>query len=62
MINPEAGDFNKDLVLRWFMFHLRMEDRTRLINALPEAYNDVYGRKIATVVRTENLPSAIPFE
>lgn len=61
MINPNAGDFNKDLVLRWFLYHLRNEDRAKLINALPEAYNDVIGRNVATVVRTEHLPKAETF-
>lgn len=61
MVNPNAGTFNKDLVLQWFMHHMDQDQRAKLINALPEAYNDLSGRNIATVVRTEYLPKVEMF-
>ncbi len=55
-----AKTFNKDLVLQWFLHHMPMDQRQKLMNALPEAYNDLCGREIVTVVHTEDLPAAVP--
>lgn len=43
--------FNKDLMLAWFLHHLASADRAKLMAELPVAYNDVLRCDAVTVVR-----------
>lgn len=51
----KLSDFEKDQLLDWFFFHLSMEDRRRLMQELPQAYNNAMGREIVKV-------GILPFE
>ena len=35
--------FDRDLVLSWFMYHMRWEQRRELMRELPGPYNRLYG-------------------
>lgn len=55
----KAQQFNKDMILNWFLHHMDMVTRGRLVAALPEAYNDIYGRQVMVVVRETDVHQSI---
>ena len=48
--------FHKDIMLAWFLHHLRSDDRAKLMAELPAAYNDVLACNAVRVVPTEPVP------
>jgi hypothetical protein len=51
--------FQRDQLLEFFFHHLSMEDRGKLMNTLPAAYNAWCGREIVRVIQTcDGLPAA----
>jgi len=59
MVNPATSQFHKDQILTWFMYHLPMDQRQRLMRDLPAAYNDICGVEIVRVVMVDTIPSQV---
>ncbi len=52
--NRDAKQLHKDQVLEFLLHHMPMEQRYALGRALPEAYNDLCGRKVLRVVYADD--------
>jgi len=42
----KLGVFAMEMLVRWFEFNMPMEMRHKLMNELPEYYNQMIGRKV----------------
>lgn len=54
--------FEKDLLLRWFFYHLGLDQRDELMHQFPLIYNKAVGREVMTVTNQAhaNLPVKCP--
>jgi hypothetical protein len=62
-ISHTASQFHKDQLLEWFMYHMSMEQRSKLVAELPAAYNSAVGQEVMVVVRksdVEHLINPVP--
>lgn len=63
IINNAISSFHRDQLLEWFMYHMTMEQRGKLVTELPAAYNDACGKEVMVVVRksdVEHLINPVP--
>jgi hypothetical protein len=54
----DATQWDKDLLLGWFMNHLKWEERQIIMREFPGAYNRMCGEEIVKVFRSIDLDAA----
>ena len=54
----DATQWDKELLLGWFMNHLQWEERREIMKEFPGAYNRLCGEQIVKVFRSIDLDKA----
>jgi len=51
----DATQWDKDIMLAWFMYRMSIDERFALMADLPESYNRINGREIVKSMRVTPL-------
>ena len=50
MLVENLTDFEANMVLSWFLHHVSMDDRIKLMRTMPLIYNKLVGREVLKVM------------